>query len=262
MNKLSLSRISFIGYVALVLTFLILPLLIVVPMSFSDSRFLSFPPSSFSFRWYETFFSNPGWMSAAKTSLIVAFSTALIATPIGVAAAYAINNSSHWLMRYLKIVLLLPLIVPIIIVATGVFFIYALSGMLYTIPGLIMADVMLALPYVITAVTAGLHGFDQTQEMVARSLGMNRFRAFMSVTLPQIMPSVMTGAIFAFIQALDETMVALFISGGQNQPLTVRMFTALRDEIDPTIAAISTLLTAASFALVLLLVLARKQSPA
>ena len=91
---------------------------------------------------------------------------------------------------------------------------------------------------------------------------MNRFRAFMSVTLPQIMPSVMTGAIFAFIQALDETMVALFISGGQNQPLTVRMFTALRDEIDPTIAAISTLLTAASFALVLLLVLARKQSPA
>jgi len=165
-------------------------------------------------------------------------------------------------MRYLKIVLLLPLIVPIIIVATGVFFIYALSGMLYTIPGLIMADVMLALPYVITAVTAGLHGFDQTQEMVARSLGMNRFRAFMSVTLPQIMPSVMTGAIFAFIQALDETMVALFISGGQNQPLTVRMFTALRDEIDPTIAAISTLLTAASFALVLLLVLARRQPTA
>ncbi|BBI52316.1 hypothetical protein HORIV_47370 [Vreelandella olivaria] len=90
--------------------------------------------------------------------------------------------------------------------------------MLYTIPGLIIADVMLALPYVITAVTAGLHGFDQTQEMVARSLGMNRFRSFMSVTLPQIMPSVVTGAIFAFIQALDETMVALFISGGQNQP--------------------------------------------
>ncbi|CEP35257.1 MAG: ABC transporter permease [Gammaproteobacteria bacterium] len=261
MNKLSLCRISFIGYVVVVLIFLILPLLIVVPMSFSDSRFLSFPPNSFSFRWYDTFFNNPGWMSAAKTSLIVAFSTALIATPIGVAAAYAINSSTHWLMRYLKIVLLLPLIVPIIIVATGVFFIYALSGMLYTIPGLIMADVMLALPYVITAVTAGLHGFDQTQEMVARSLGMNRFRSFMSVTLPQIMPSVVTGAIFAFIQALDETMVALFISGGQNQPLTVRMFTALRDEIDPTIAAISTLLTAASFALVLLLVLARKQAP-
>ncbi|WGI24276.1 hypothetical protein QEN58_13140 [Halomonas alkaliantarctica] len=101
MNKLSLSRISFIGYVIVVLIFLILPLLVVVPMSFSDSRFLSFPPSSFSFRWYDTFFNNPEWMSAAKTSLIVAFSTALIATPIGVAAAYAINNSSHRLMRHL-----------------------------------------------------------------------------------------------------------------------------------------------------------------
>ncbi|MGR4067047.1 ABC transporter permease [Halomonas sp. LR3S48] len=262
MNKLSLGRIVFIGYVALVLVFLILPVLIVLPMSFSDSRFLSFPPSSYSFRWYEAFFGNPGWMAAAKTSLIVAFSTALIATPIGVAAAYAINCSTHRMMRYLKVVLLLPLIVPIIIVATGVFFIYALSGMLYTIPGLIMADVMLALPYVITAVTAGLHGFDQTQEMVARSLGMNRFRSFMVVTLPQIMPSVVTGAIFAFIQALDETMVALFISGGQNQTLTVRMFTALRDEIDPTIAAISTLLTATSFALVMLMVMARKRSSA
>nr|WP_163502250.1 ABC transporter permease [Halomonas socia] len=262
MTKLSLGRIVFIGYVVSVLVFLILPILIVLPMSFSDSRFLSFPPSSFSFRWYEAFFGSLGWMAAAKTSLIVAFSTALIATPIGVAAAYAINCSTHRLMRYLKIVLLLPLIVPIIIVATGVFFIYALSGMLYTIPGLIMADVMLALPYVITAVTAGLHGFDQTQEMVARSLGMNRFRSFMAVTLPQIMPSVVTGAIFAFIQALDETMVALFISGGQNQTLTVRMFTALRDEIDPTIAAISTLLTATSFALVMLMVMARQRSPA
>ncbi|PMR73343.1 ABC transporter permease [Billgrantia endophytica] len=261
-HKLSLGRILFIGYVVLVLLFLILPVLIVVPMSFSDSRFLSFPPSSYSLRWYEAFFGHAGWMSAARTSLIVACATALIATPIGVAAAYAINASSHWIMRYLKIVLLLPLIVPVIIVAAGVFFIYALSGMLHTIPGLIMADVMLALPYVVTAVTAGLHGFDKTQEMVARSLGMNRFRSFMTVTLPQIKPSVLTGAIFAFIQALDETMVALFISGGRNQPLTVRMFTALRDEIDPTIAAISTLLTAGSFALVMMMVLARKQTPA
>ncbi|EPC01469.1 ABC transporter permease [Litchfieldella anticariensis FP35 = DSM 16096] len=262
MNKLSLSRIVFIGYVVLVLVFLILPVLVVIPMSFSDSRFLSFPPPGYSVRWYDTFFSNLGWMSAAKTSLTVAIATTLIATPVGVAAAYAINCSTHWSMRYLKIVLLLPLIVPIIIVAAGVFFIYAFSGMLHTISGLVMADVMLALPYVVTAVTAGLHGFDQTQEMVARSLGMNRFRSFMAVTLPQIKPSVITGAIFAFIQALDETMVALFISGGQNQTLTVRMFTALRDEIDPTIAAISTLLTATSFALVIMMAMARKQASA
>ncbi|WP_249977737.1 ABC transporter permease [Vreelandella olivaria] len=257
--KLSLSRALFISYVVLVLLFLIVPVLIVIPMSFSDSRFLSFPPTGYSIRWYDAFFNNPAWMSAARTSLTVALATMLIATPVGVAAAYAIHCSSHWSMRYLKIVLLLPLIVPIIIVAAGVFFIYAFAGMLHTIPGLVMADVMLALPYVVTAVTAGLHGFDQTQEMVARSLGMNRFRSFMLVTMPQIKPSIVTGAIFAFIQALDETMVALFIAGGQNQTLTVRMFTALRDEIDPTIAAISTLLTAASFALVMLMTMVRQR---
>ncbi|MDH4572136.1 ABC transporter permease [Salinicola acroporae] len=262
MNRSSLSRVLFIGYVTLVLLFLVLPVLIVIPMSFSDSRFLSFPPPGYSLRWYDAFFSSNGWMSAAKTSLIAAISTALIATPVGVAAAYGLNASTHWSVRYLKLLLLLPLIVPIIIVAAGVFLSYAMTGLLHSLPGLIMADVMLALPYVITAVAAGLQGFDNSQEMVARSLGMNRFRAFMVVVLPQIKPSVITGAIFAFIQALDETMVALFIAGGQNQTLTVRMFTALRDEIDPTIAAISTLLTATSFAMVMLVAMARQRATA
>jgi putative spermidine/putrescine transport system permease protein len=117
--------------------------------------------------------------------------------------------------------------------------------------GLVLANVMLGLPYVVISVVAGLQSFDATQEMVARSLGMNRLRSFFAVTLPQIKTSVIAGGVFAFISAIDETIVALFISGGQYQPLTKRMFTALRDEIDPTIAAISTLMTAVSFMLVL-----------
>ena len=257
MKNFDLSKPVFALVVIAILVFLILPVLIVIPMSFSDSRFMSFPPPAYSFRWYEDFFDSLAWMSAASTSIIVAISTAIIATPLGVSAAYAIHNCDHWSVRYVKMVLLLPLIVPVIIVAAGVFFIYALTGLLATMPGLVLANVMLALPYVITSVIAGLHGFDPTQEMVARSLGMNRLRAFMTVTLPQIKPSVITGAVFAFIQALDETMVSLFIAGGENQTLTKRMFTSLRDEIDPTIAAISTMLTAASFALVLLMIMSR-----
>ena len=126
------------------------------------------------------------------------------------------------------------------------------SSIVRILSGLILANVMLGLPYVIISVVAGLQSFDATQEMVARSLGMNRLRSFFAVTLPQIKSSVVAGAVFAFISAMDETIIALFISGGQYQPLTKRMFTALRDEIDPTIAAISTLMTAASFMLVLL----------
>jgi putative spermidine/putrescine transport system permease protein len=257
MRKITFRGILFGAVVGLILMFSIVPVLVIMPMSFSDSRFLTFPPSAYSLRWYHALIGSQAWMDAVKTSLIVSVGTVLIATPLGVAASYAIHHSTHWSMRYLRLVLMLPLMVPIIIVAVGVFFIYSRIGLLSSIPGLILADVMLGLPYVITAVTAGLQEFDQTQEMVARSLGMNRFRSFMAVTLPQIKTSVISGAIFAFIQALDETIVALVISGGQNQTLTKRMFTTLRDEIDPTIASVSTLLTAASFALVLLMFLSR-----
>ncbi|TNC10010.1 ABC transporter permease [Methylobacterium terricola] len=246
--------------VGLVLLFLVLPILIVVPMSFSNARFLTFPPPGYSVRWYEAFFGNPAWMQAARVSLGVALATALGATLIGTAAAYALSMSGGRLARSLTVILLLPLVVPIVITAIGVFFVFAKTGLLATLPGLVLANVMLATPYVVTAVLAGLRGFDPAQEMVARSLGMNRLRAFLAVTLPQIRPSVVSGALFAFISALDETVVAIFIAGGQNQTLTKRMFTALRDEIDPTIAAISSLLTAASLIVVVLASLSARKA--
>lgn len=259
MKTALLPRILLGTAVVLILAFLVVPVLIVVPMSFSDSRFLTFPPPAYSLRWYQAFFGNPGWIQAAQVSLILAVSTALGSTMIGTAAAYALNATRSKLLRRLSVLLLLPLVVPVIIVAVGVFFVFAKIGLVASMPGLILANIMLGTPYVVTSVLAGLRGFDPNQEMAARSLGMNRLRAFLTVTLPQIRPSVISGALFAFISALDETVVAIFISGGENQTLTKRMFTSLRDEIDPTIAAISTLLTAASF-LILLLTSASRRS--
>ncbi|MCF4129469.1 ABC transporter permease [Methylobacterium sp. SyP6R] len=255
-----LARLTLGTVVALVLLFLVVPILIVVPMSFSNARFLTFPPPGFSLRWYEAFFGSPAWMQAARVSLGVALATALGATLIGTAAAYALSMSGSRLARSLTVILLLPLVVPIVITGIGVFFVFAKTGLLATLPGLVLANVMLATPYVVTSVLAGLRGFDPAQEMVARSLGMNRLRAFLNVTLPQIRPSVVSGALFAFISALDETVVAIFIAGGQNQTLTKRMFTSLRDEIDPTIAAISSLLTAASLMVVVLASLSARKS--
>lgn len=251
-----------LAVVILVLLFLALPIFIIVPMSFSEARFLSFPPPGYSLRWYASFFNNPAWLDAAKTSLTVAVLATLIATPIGIAAAYAISNSTLRVVRWIRAMLLLPLMIPVIIVAIGVFFVYAQLGFIATMTGLVLANVMLGLPYMVISVTAGLASFDINQEMAARSLGMNRFRSVMAVTLPQIRPSIVSGAVFVFISALDETIVSLFISGGQNQTLTKRMFTSLRDEIDPTIAAISTLLTAASFVLVMLVALSRRNKGA
>jgi putative spermidine/putrescine transport system permease protein len=260
MTKLSPSRIILALLCAMVLLYLILPILIIAPMSFSSARFLTFPPPSLSLRWYREYVESPAWMQATLVTLTVALGTVAIATPLGVAAGYAISQSKLRIMRVVHGALLLPLVVPIIITAVGIFFVYAKIGLIATMTGLVLANVMLGLPYVVISVVAGLQSFDMTQEMVARSLGMNRLRSFFAVTLPQIRSSVIAGAIFAFISAMDETIVAIFISGGQYQPLTKRMFTALRDEIDPTIAAISTLMTATSFMLVLIATTRKKKS--
>ena len=262
MNRIPLGRVVLGAFVVLILVFLMLPVLIVVPLSFSDTRFMTFPPPAYSLRWYHAFFDNPAWIDAARTTLIASSAAALIATPLGVCAAYAIQNGTHWIMRYLRTLLMLPLMVPIIIVAVGVFFVFTQAGYVNTLGGLIVADTMLGLPYVLISVGADLRTFDRTQEMVARSLGMNRLRSFLTVTLPQIKASVISGAVFVFIQALDETVVALFISGGNNQTLTRRMFVTLRDEIDPTIAAISTMLTALTLCLVMIVVVSRRSSSA
>lgn len=249
---MSLSKILLYGFVGLVLAWLMIPILIILPMSFSGARFLAFPPPSWSLRWYEAYLGSAAWMQATRVSLIVAVSSAVIATIFGTAAAYALNLTQSRLVRSLQALLLLPLIVPIVITAVGVFLVYAQVGLLASLTGLILANVMLGLPYVVTSVLVGLRKFDHTQEMVSRSLGMNRWRTFFIVTLPQIRPSVISGLLFAFISAIDETVVSLFISGGEYQTLTKRMFTALRDEIDPTIASISSLLTAISFILLML----------
>lgn len=249
---MSLPKILLYAFVTLVLAWLIIPILIILPMSFSGARFLAFPPPSWSLRWYEEYLTSASWMQATRVSLTVAVCASVIATILGTAAAYALNLTQSRLVRSLQALLLLPLIVPIVITAVGVFLVYAQVGLLATMTGLILANVMLGLPYVVTSVLVGLRKFDHTQEMVSRSLGMNRWRTFFAVTLPQIRPSVISGLLFAFISALDETVVSLFISGGQYQTLTKKMFTALRDEIDPTIASISSLLTAISFILLML----------
>ena len=245
-------RLWLYAIAALGLVFLVAPVAIVLPISFSDSRFLSFPPESWSLRWYYNFFTSPEWMSATWVSLRLAVGACFLATIAGLAAAYAIHHLSGRFGRYMEILLLLPLMVPLIITAVGVFFVYAELGLIATVPGLILSHTMLTLPFVVVTARSGLKGFDISQELAARSLGASRARAFFDITLPQIRGSVIAGAVFAFIYAFDEVVVALFISGGPNSTLTKRMFTALRDEIEPTIAAISSLLIVFSLLVALL----------
>lgn len=239
-------RLWLYAYVGLALLFLILPIAIVIPMSFSGSRYLDFPPKAWSMRWYEAYFSNPVWIDATWTTLKVAVLSSLLATPLGTALAYAVHVSEWPLVKRMRFVMLLPLMVPHIILAIGIFYIYARLGINGTVFGLVIAHAMLNTPFVAITTLSGLRTFDMSQELVARSLGFSRLQAFLRVTLPQISGSVLSGALFAFVMSVDEVIVALFISAGANATLTKVMFTALRDEIDPTIAAISAMLIALS----------------
>ncbi len=246
------SRLWLYFVAGLVMVFLVAPTIIVIPMSFSDSQYLEFPPRTWSVRWYEHYFASYEWMSATRTSLLAAFLTMLVATPLGIMAAYGLFVSN---LRYAQLIFLLlisPMMVPVVLIAIGVFYVYAKMKMVHTLGGLVLAHSMLAIPLVLIVVSAALKSYDMNQEMVARSLGASRFRAFMVVTLPQIRFSVITASLLSFLTSFDEVIIALFISGGDNATLTRGMFITLRDQIDPTIASISTIMVLVSSSLLVL----------
>lgn len=235
--------------VGLIMFFLIVPSLLVIPLSFSADRYLAFPPSGWSTRWYEGYVRAIEWRDATYVSSIAAILTMILSTVAGTLAAYGLHTSRSRLMRLAYVAFMLPLIIPAILIAIGVFLLYAQLGLNNTLPGIVLAHSVMAIPLVVITVASSLKSYDMNQEMVARSLGASRPWAFLTVTLPQIKIAVITGALLAFITSLDEVVISLFIAGGDRATLTKRMFLALRDELDPTIAAISTMLIVISVVL-------------
>lgn len=234
---------------AIILFLLIVPSLIVIPMSFSSSQYLEFPPKEWSLRWYENYFFSwkvengfNDWMAATRTSLLVAVLTIFVATPIGTLAAYGLANSSSRLRAYLFPIMISPMMVPIILVAIGLFYFYVQFKMVNSILGLVLGHSLVAMPLVLIIVMSALKNYDMNQEKVARSLGASRTRAFIEITLPQIKFSLISASLISFLTSFDEIIISLFVSGGDNSTITRSMFLALRDQIDPTIAAISTVL--------------------
>lgn len=236
------SRLWLYAVAVVVMIFLVVPTLLVIPMSFSGAQYLEFPPRQWSLRWYQSYFSSASWMQATATSLKAGFLTALIATPLGTMAAYGLLVSRVRYANLLTMLLLTPMVVPVILIGIGVFYAYVKLQLVNTLTGLVLAHSMLAIPVVMMVVSATLKTFDLNQELVSRSLGASRIRTFMLVTFPQIRFAVLTGAVLAFLTSFDEIIVSLFISGGDYSTLTRNMFNALRDQVDPTIAAISTLI--------------------
>lgn len=236
------------------------PISIVFPLSLSDAPFLQFPPTDYSLRWFEKYFSREDWTRPTITSFEVAGVTMVLATVIGTLASIAVVRGDFPGKRLAVGLLLAPIIVPTIILAIALYYLFASYGLIGTRTGLVLAHTVLAVPYVVVVVSAALERIDLSLEQAAWTLGATKIKAFVRVTLPLIRPAVLTAALFAFLASFDEVVIAIFISGTSATTLPKRMWDGIREEIDPTTAAVAALLIVLSLLLMCLAEVLRRRS--
>jgi putative spermidine/putrescine transport system permease protein len=239
------------------LVFLLLPILVIVPLSFSASSFLAYPMPGWSLQWYRELFNAPEWVRAAQNSFIVAPAATLIATVLGTLTAVGLARVSFPGKGLLMSVLIAPMVVPIVVVGVACYLFFARIGLADSYIGLIIVHAALGAPFVVTTVLATLQGYNQNLTRASLSLGAGQLETFRRVTLPVIAPGVISGALFAFATSFDEVVVTLFIAGPSQVTLPRQMFTGIRENINPTIAAVATLLTIFTTGLMLALELLR-----
>ena len=236
----------------LIFVFLTAPIFVVMPLSFNSESFFSLPMPGYSLQWYEQVFTHPDWRNAAVNSLVVAISVTLLSTFLGTLAALGLSHADFPLKGWITAVLISPLVVPTVIAGVGLFFFYAMIDLVYSLTGLILAHTVLATPFVVILVTATLTGFDRNQVRAGASLGANPVQVFFRVTMPLIMPGMVSAAILAFVTSFDEVVVALFLAGPEQHTLPRQMWKGVREQLNPAILALSVLLVLVSLAVLLL----------
>lgn len=237
------------------------PTLVVVPLSFTGERSFGFPPESWSMQWYSNLFTNPAWTDAAMYSLRIAVVVTVLATALGTAAAMALSSGTGRWRTPARAFLLMPMIVPGVITAIGIYYVFLRVGLTQAYWGFVLAHTVLALPFVVVAVSASLQGLDRRLVQAAWSLGATPWATFRQVTVPIIAPGVLTGALFAFLTSFDEAIVSLFLAGPFSKTLPIQIYQSVTAEVDPTIAAASTMLLVVTTLFILVLgLLTRSQN--
>lgn len=234
----------------LVAIWLVAPTLVVVPMSFNENKSLAFPPQGFSWQWYQNFFTNPDWSSSFLNSLKVASVVAVLATVLGTLAAFGLDRMKAGPANLLRMLMLTPMVVPGVVLAIGIYAVYLDTHLVGTLLGFVLAHTILALPFVLIAVSASLEVFDRRLETAAASLGAGALTAFRTVTLPLILPGMLSGLLFAFATSFDEIVVSLFITNPYLKTLPVQIFASITRDADPTVAAVGTILLLATTILI------------
>jgi putative spermidine/putrescine transport system permease protein len=253
------TKLALAGWSALVFAFLIVPLLCIVLLSFSSQSYLRLPPKGLSTNWYSEFFNEPGWRDAAWLSFRVALLTTVFATLMGLLAALGLTRGRMRGRRLLRALFMLPLIIPVILVAAGMYDIELRMKLAGDVLGYALAHTVLALPFTIIIISSALLQVGDSLEEAARSLGAGRVKSFVKVTLPLIMPSVVTAALIAFITSWEEVVVSLFLQVIQ-PTLPVAIYQFVQKDLRPTVTALSTLLIAGLLLIGLILFLVRRIS--
>jgi putative spermidine/putrescine transport system permease protein len=261
-----------------IFVFLITPILVVMPLSFNSQDFFTFTPEmlrfeaeGYSLKHYRDFFTNNEWQRSFKNSLIIAPIATVISVSLGTLAAIGLSQSHVPFRRAIMAIMISPMIVPLIISATGMFFFYSsignwmegtlgLSKNFVGYVKVVLAHAVLGIPFVIITVTATLVGFDRSLTRAAANMGANPVTTFFRVQMPLILPGVISGGLFAFITSFDEVVVVLFVGSASQKTLPWQMFTGLREQISPTILAVATILVVISIALLTTVELLRRRS--
>ncbi|WNJ90167.1 ABC transporter permease [Bosea sp. 685] len=229
-----------------VIVFLQIPVIVVVLAAFSTTSYLTIPPQGLTLAWFAKVLSDPSYLSAIRMSLILACGSTVISLVLGVAAAYALFRKALPGSEAITSVLMAPLVLPAVVIGVALLQYYSLTGLRGSLFGLLMAHVVITVPYIVRSALASLSGLDLAVEEAARVLGANGFEAFRLVTLPLILPGLVAGALFAFITSLDNVPVTIFLISANQTTLPVLIFSSVEMGIDPSVAAVSTLLIAAT----------------
>ena len=274
-------------YCALVLVFLMLPILVFIPLSFNAEPYFTYsegmlaldseayslrwyldivrngmaaPNAPFSWSWIQDSWSNAQWIHSTKNSFIIGIAATLIATTLGTLAALGLTRPHMPFRQAIMALLISPMIVPLIISAAGMFFFYSKIGLAHTFPGIILAHAALGTPFVVITVTATLAGFDSNLMRASASLGATPTRTFFKVVVPLISPGVISGGLFAFITSFDEVVVVLFLTKFEQRTIPRQMYAGIREQISPTILAVATLLVIIAVLLLLTMELLRRRN--
>lgn len=228
--------------VILILFFILVPVFVLMPLSFTSVNYFKFPPPGYSIKWYQDFFQNKEWIECFIRSLGVAFLTAVLALILGTMASMAVTRINFKYKKIFMSLMVAPMVIPVVIIGIALYNSYAPLKLNNTILGLVLSHTLLAIPIVFITLTAGLKGVDSNIELAAAGLGSKPLGVFFKIIVPQIKPSILSAALFAFITSLDEVTVTIFLSGTKTKTLPIAMWESMRNNITPTIASVSTIL--------------------